>query len=179
MFNFRNKWSLHNVVWAGIEFNKILWMTGEKYSNGKYLIQLNQVAKGSLKTSCMLTVWGWITHIWISKLSYHLFRWLLVTYSVPSHHLYRFWHLVNWTPRNKLEGNLYHNTMIITLENAFENVICKMVAMLSQPQLANYDQYLLLHCGPFKLHILPGILMRCLKWGINGDYIECGVAKFE
>ena len=69
--------------------------------------------------------------------------------------------------------------MIFIVENAFEDVICKMVATLSQPQWVNYNQYILLHCGPFKLTILQGILMRCLIQGINDDYLHFRAAKFE
>ena len=44
------------------------------------------------------------------------------------------WNIVNWTLRNKLQWNFNRNTYIFIKENASENVIWKMVAILSRPQ---------------------------------------------
>ena len=41
------------------------------------------------------------------------------------------WNIANWTPRNKLQWNLNWNSYIFIQENAFQNVIRKMVAILS------------------------------------------------
>ena len=39
-----------------------------------------------------------VTHICLSELGHHWFRWWLVTCSVPSHYLNQCWFLVNWGP---------------------------------------------------------------------------------
>ena len=42
--------------------------------------------------------------------------------------------IINWTLRNKLQWNLNQNSYIFIQENAFENVVWKMSAILSRPQ---------------------------------------------
>ena len=54
--------------------------------------------------------------------------------SVPSHYLNKCWNIVNSTLRNKLQWNINRNWCIFIQENAFENVVWKMAAILSQPQ---------------------------------------------
>ena len=44
------------------------------------------------------------------------------------HYLNQCWDIVSWTLRNKLQWNLNHNLYIFIQENAFQNVIWKMVA---------------------------------------------------
>ena len=56
---------------------------------------------------------------------------------MPSHYLNQCWNIVNWTLRNKLQWNLNRNSYIFNQENAFENVVWKMVAILSRPQCVN------------------------------------------
>ena len=46
------------------------------------------------------------------------------------------WVIVNWTLRKELQWNLTRNTYIFIHENAFENVVRKLVAILSRPQCA-------------------------------------------
>ena len=43
----------------------------------------------------------------------------------------------NWTLKNKLQRNLYRNSNIFIQENAFQNVVWKMAAILSRPQCVN------------------------------------------
>ena len=66
-----------------------------------------------------------MTHLCISKLAYHCFRYWLGACSASSHHLNQWWFIVNWTPWNKFEWNTNGNINILIQENAFENVICK------------------------------------------------------
>ena len=47
------------------------------------------------------------------------------------------WIIVNLTLRNKLQWNLNQNSNIFIEENRFENVICKIVSVSSQPQCVN------------------------------------------
>ena len=53
---------------------------------------------------------------------------------MPNHYLNQCWHIVNWIVGNRFLSNLNQNEYIATEENAFQNVICKMAAILSQPQ---------------------------------------------
>ena len=54
-----------------------------------------------------------------------------------SHYLNQCWDIVNWTLRDKLKWNLNRNSHIFIQENAFENVVWKMAAILSRPQCVN------------------------------------------
>ena len=71
----------------------------------------------------------------IADLSYHCFR--LVVCVVPSHYLSQWWIIINCTLRNKFQWNFDQNTMIFIQENAFENILYKMAAILSRPQCVN------------------------------------------
>ena len=44
------------------------------------------------------------------------------------------WNIVNWTLGYKLQWNFNRNSNIFIQENAFESVVCEMVAILSRPQ---------------------------------------------
>ena len=48
------------------------------------------------------------------------------------------WNIVNWTLRNKLQWNFNRNSYIFIQENAFENVVWKMAAILSRPQCVKF-----------------------------------------
>ena len=52
----------------------------------------------------------------------------------PSHYLNQCWNIVNWTLRNKLQWNPNRNLYIFVQENALENVVWEMAAILSRPQ---------------------------------------------
>ena len=58
-------------------------------------------------------------------------KWL-VAYSVQSHYQNLCCVIVNWNIKNKLHQNFYQNTKIFIDENASENVVCKMAAILSR-----------------------------------------------
>ena len=47
---------------------------------------------------------------------------------------------VNWTLGNKLQWNLNRNSCIFIQENAFENVVWKMAAILSRPPCVKSEQ---------------------------------------
>ena len=78
-----------------------------------------------------------VTHICISKLDNHWFRYWLVAWSAPTHHLNQCWFIVNWKLTNKFQWNFNRNLNIFTEENAFGNVVWKMAAILSRPQCDN------------------------------------------
>ena len=54
-----------------------------------------------------------------------------------NHYLNQHWVIVNWTPRNKLKRNLHQNTKLFIHENAFENTVCEMTAILSRGRWVN------------------------------------------
>ena len=47
--------------------------------------------------------------------------------------LNQFWHIVKWTPKNKLQRNSKLNWNIFIEKNAFQNV-CRTMVILSRPQ---------------------------------------------
>ena len=51
-----------------------------------------------------------------------------------SHFLNQCWNIVNLNLRNKLHWNVNEGSYIFIQENACENVVCEMAAILSQPQ---------------------------------------------
>ena len=69
-------------------------------------------------------------HKFVSGSSQYWFRWWLVAHLAPSHYLNLCWGIVNWTLRNKLQWNFDQNTKFIIHENASENVVCEMAAIL-------------------------------------------------
>ena len=54
-----------------------------------------------------------------------------------SHYLNQWWNIVNWTLRNKFQWNFNQNLNIFVQEYAFEDIVCKMVDILSRPQWVN------------------------------------------
>ena len=69
-----------------------------------------------------------------------------MTWSAPSHYLNQCWHIVNGTLR-KFQWNLNQNSHIIFQENAFENIVWIMAAILSRPQcVENCTGYMKTSC---------------------------------
>ena len=56
-----------------------------------------------------------------------------VAWPMPSHYPNQCWYFVYWTLRNKLQWNLNRNSYISVQDNAFENMVWKMAAILSRP----------------------------------------------
>ena len=65
-----------------------------------------------------------------TKLGQHWFRYWLVAYSAPSHYLNQCWFIATWTLRNKLQWNFNQSTKVFIHENAYENIVCAMAAIL-------------------------------------------------
>ena len=57
-----------------------------------------------------------------------------VAYSAASHYLNQCWLFVNLTNRNNIQWNFNRKWDRFIKKNAFENVICKLVTVLSRPQ---------------------------------------------
>ena len=68
----------------------------------------------------------------------------------PYHYLKQCWVIINWTLRNKLQRKFNQNTTLFIHENASENIICEMVAILSRGRWVN-------HLGPSE----PWYIMVC------------------
>ena len=82
----------------------------------------------------LLTHWGRVRHICVSKIT------IIGSdngLSPPSHYLNQCWDIVNLTLKNKLQWNIHWHSYISIQENAFENVVCEMSAILSRPQCVN------------------------------------------
>ena len=96
-----------------------------------------------------LTHWGWVTHICVSKLTFigsdnglspgrrQAIIWTNAT------------NIIKLNLRNKLQWNLKRNSYIFIQENAFENVVCEMAAILSRPQCVNKISLKWLHWNVF------------------------------
>ena len=67
---------------------------------------------------------------------HHWLKQWLVDYLVSSLYLYHCWLLVSWNFSNISHSNMNQNAMIFIQGNVFENIICRMVAILSLPQCA-------------------------------------------
>ena len=76
-------------------------------------------------------------HICVSESGQHWFRWWRVAYSAPSHYLNQCWVIVTWTLRNKRRWNFNQNTKRFVHENASENVVFEMAAILSRGRRVN------------------------------------------
>ena len=61
----------------------------------------------------------------------------LVAWPAPSHYLNQCWNIVNWILGNRIQCILNRNSYIFIQENAFENVVWKMVAILSRLRCVN------------------------------------------
>ena len=85
----------------------------------------------------VLTHWGQVTYICVRNLVHHWFRLWLVAYLTASHYLTQCWNSVNWTLGKWLQWNFNWNSYIFIEENALENVVCKMAAILFQLQCVN------------------------------------------
>ena len=85
--------------------------------------------------SSVLTLWGQVTHICISKLTNIGSNNGL---SVASHYLNQYFNIVNWTLRNTVQWNFNRNSYAF-IQDVFESVVWKMAAILSRPQCVNNE----------------------------------------
>ena len=118
----------------------------------------------SLPTHICVTRSQWVNceRFWILRQQYQQYKIIgrLGTDQVTSHYLNQCGNIVNWTLRNKLQWNFDRNSYIFIQENAFDNVVWKMAAILSWTQCVKGSicevmhgiQYVDLFPG---MHILP------------------------
>ena len=84
-------------------------------------------------------VWQYIIHWLTNSSNHHWFRQWLGADQAPSYCLNQWWNIVNWTFRNNFHWNFNRNSKLFSQENAFENVVCEMAAILSRPQCVNIN----------------------------------------
>ena len=72
----------------------------------------------SIYMHILLTHWGWMTHICVSKLT-TIGSDYDCGLTAPNYYLNQWWNMVNWTLRNKLQWNFNRNSYIFIHENAF------------------------------------------------------------
>ena len=92
-----------------------------------------------LEIHVILTHWGRVPHICVSKHTNIGSDNGLAP--IRRHNLNQCWNIVNWTLGNKFQWNLNKNSNIFIQENAFENVVWKMAAILSRPQCVKLTQW--------------------------------------
>ena len=125
--------NFENVIWSVTMYSKS-WIV-KKCKNNKpcfHYFALNYNICDAQEM--VLPHWGWVTHIYVGKLTNHWLRWWLVAWPAPSHYLNQCWNIVNWSLRNKLQWNSNRCSNIFIEENTFENVVCEMLSISSRPQ---------------------------------------------
>ena len=80
-----------------------------------------------------------VWHICVSESCQLWFRKWLVAYSAPSHYLNQCWIIYNWTLTYIFQWNFNQNTKLFIHENASENIICEMAAILSRRRWVKSD----------------------------------------
>ena len=111
-----------------------------------------------------------LTHTCVSRLGHRWFRKWLVACSAPSHYLNQCWFNVNCNLANKIQWNLKQNSRIFIQENAFENVVCKIAAILCRSQ---YVKKLI--CSNVPASIIRGLAIcycgdkKCVPSGLFTD----------
>ena len=73
-----------------------------------------------IMTCYILTHWGWVTHICVSKLAIIGSHNGLLPGRRKRHYLNQFWNIVNWTLRNKLQWN--HNQHLCVVFAVFDKI---------------------------------------------------------
>ena len=76
--------------------------------------------------------------LWPNNAIWHPAPWSILINVMASHNLYQCWLIVDWPLRNKPQWHCNWNRKLFSHKNAFENVVCKMAAILFQPQGVNY-----------------------------------------
>ena len=78
----------------------------------------------------------------------------------PGHYLNQCWNIVNWSLGNKLQWNLNWNLHIFIHENAFENVVRKLAAILFRPQWVKLKLIQVIVCHLLDTRPLPKPVLK-------------------
>ena len=73
-----------------------------------------------------------VPHICVSESGQRRFRYWLVAYWASRHYLNQCWVIVSLPFRNRLQWKFHRNTKLLIHQNASENIICEMAAILSR-----------------------------------------------
>ena len=87
----------------------------------------------------------------------------LVADRATSHYLNWCWNIVHLTLRNTLQWNIKQNSYIFLQDNAFENVVCEMLAFLSWPQCVK-GQTCFVFCDSPKWPVFYLFHYKVLHW---------------
>ena len=68
-----------------------------------------------------------VQHVWVSEWVQHWFRLWLAAYTALIHYINQCWIFINW---NKFQWNFNQNKKLFIHENAFENIVYEMAAIL-------------------------------------------------
>ena len=93
----------------------------------------------------ILTHWGWVTHMCVNTLTIIGSDNGLA----PGHYLNQWWDIANWALGNKFQCFLTQNLHFFIHENAFENV-WKMASILSRPQCVNRNSCIFIQENAFE-----------------------------
>ena len=108
-----------------------------------------------------------VLHIYVSESGHHWLRKWLVAYSAPSHYLNQWWVIVNWTLRNKLQWNFNQNIKLFIYENASENIVYEMAAILSREGWVKLDIVITDPTIPSLLWMTTfDIVSSCYSWNV-------------
>ena len=123
----------------------------------------------------MLTHWHWVTHICTGNPGHSLIQIMACCHSAPSHYLNHCWNIriVNLTFGNQLQWNFNQNLNIFIQENAIENVVCEIAAILSGPQCVNW-----LHMPLFSMRVNFNKLCHFREEKSYGIEIRNNVSKW-
>ena len=110
------------------------WTNGQWLKTLRSSCDVTVIHQPFLLWLLVLTHWGRVTHIRVSNLTIIGSDNGLSPRSAPTRYLNQWWNIVNWTLRNKLQWNFNRNSNIFINKNAFEDVVCEMVSILSRPQ---------------------------------------------
>ena len=115
-----------------------------------------------------LTLCGLVTPNDVIDLAQHWIRKWLIASLVPSRYLNQCWSFfVIWTLKNKLDWKLNQNTIILIQENAFENVVTEMTAILFQPHYRVQNLLLIKYAARIVTvdqHLISVRFWRCSVW---------------
>ena len=95
----------------------------------------------------LLTHWGRVTHICVSKL--FIIGWdngLSVAWTAPSHYLKQCWNIVNWTLRNKLQWKFNRNSNISSKKMHLKMASAKLLSFCLRLNVLNlYHRHPIAH----------------------------------
>ena len=131
-----------------------------------------RLAKHPLKTK--LTHWGQETHICVDNLTMIGSDNGLSPGRRQAIIRIQCWNIVNWKLRNILQWNINRNVYIFIEENAFESVVRKMAATLSQSHCVNFlskKGHICLFCWNAKIKITNTFFKKFLYIPVNYNMI--------